>query len=250
MSDLTLQANGQLNVLLKLDWNASGIYNLGQLTGMRVAFDSIKYGPPNEPPPTWTPKKQYSAINSPNIPGFGAMIPRQGYSQQAGYAGVVMIPDMSINTVVSGKTYAFTVNVMYNWIQLYFLITGTPTGSTLLPGFGLWNLNTNPNAWSYIHPEQFTGEWEIELLSPQSAAPVWLSIEYAAAKDYGQGSIAKLIFSCTGGTMTDGWWSTINQDNSPSTFTETSVSTGTQYIHERSDSYILRSASGETLGEN
>lgn len=244
----TLQTTGALEALLRLDWNCAFLPSGGTLSGMLVAFDSITYGPANAPPPAWVKGTQYQAMGPTQVPGFGAMIPFNGYTMQAGYAGVLYIPDMSGNSVLSGKTYTLTVDVGYYWIQLYFMITGTGAGSTVLPGFGLWNLGTNPHAWTYVTPEQFTGQWEIGLLSPSSDAPVWLSIEYAPPKQYGSGIASKLVFTCRGGTITQ-YWSTAASVAMPAPSPGAQRPVGTQYLHDRSDSYVLRGKDGKKLGK-
>lgn len=243
--DPTLQSSGNLIALLKLAWNCTSIYG-GTVYGMQVGFNSITYGPPNELPPAWTAGNQYSAISSTQVPGFGAMVPQgSGWTRQAGYAGCAQIADMSSNGVVAGKTYAFAVDLQSNWIQLYFLLTGGSSGTTVLPGFGLFNLVKNPNAWTYVTPTQFTGEWQIGLLSPFSDAPVWLSVEYAHPKQYGStGLQSRLIFTCTGGTMTEGWWST--KDSAAPGF-DAEGPVGTQYLHDRSDPYVLCDRNGKPL---
>jgi hypothetical protein len=169
-----------------------------------------------------------------------------GWTQQAGYAGCVWIADMSSNAVAAGKTYAFAVDLLSNWIQLYFLLTGGSSGTTVLPGFGLFNLVTNPGAWTYRTPPQFTGKWRIGLLSPYSDAPIWLSVEYAPPKQYlsSPGLESRLIFTLTGGRMTEGWWST--KDSAAPGF-DAEGPVGTQYLHDGSDPYVLCDRNGKPL---
>lgn len=242
--DPTLQTSGALEVNLKLVWNAAYINPQGAFHGMPVSFNSIMYGPPNELPPPWASGNQYSAISGAQVPGFGAMLPIQGWTSQAGYVQCVRVSDMSSNAVVAGKTYAFAVDLSSLGIQLYFMLTGGSGGTTVTPGFGLLNLGTNPNAWTYITPTQFNGAWEIGLLSPFSDAPVWLSVEYAPPKDYGQGIVSRLIFTCTGGTVTQSP-SVPNPWGGASFLNPTPV--GTQQIHDRSDSHVLCDRNGAPL---
>lgn len=250
MSNVTAQTSGQLSVWLKLDWNTLWTNSSTTVGGMPVTpFDSIQYGPASEPPPAWTLNQQYSSASYPNgVPGFGAFIPNGQGNLQFGYAFLGSILDMSSNSVVNGKTYAVTTDLMSDWLQLYFVVSGTPAGSTVLPGFGLYNLASNPGAWTYVTPEQFTGEWQIGLLTYNSVAPVWLKVEYAPPRVYYYESplTAKVIFTCTGG-----WQVLLASDESGAailTGGSTALPTaGIQHIHERSDPYILRSAAGKVL---
>lgn len=226
MIDPTLQASGSLQCLLKIDWDS----------GFRTTFGTVSPGPDKDPGPPWSQGKQYLATGPNTVvlpfgvgPGSGSV------------AFPVSVPDMSNATVAPGKSYALTVNVSpwgNNWIQLYFVLTGTAAGTTVLPGFGLWSLNTNPNAWTYLTPTQFTGEWEIELFSPTSALPVWLSIQYAPPRSYGSPNlISRLSFICSGGG------SGLGAQDQPSPPPAGDI----QYLNRSSAPAVTRARSGEVL---
>jgi hypothetical protein len=252
-TDPTVQTKGTLIVGLKTDLNVTQ-HTFGQpdLFGCPVAFAGITYGPPNAPPPAWTSGKQY---NSGKGTAYGAMGPLPSSATivfQAGVCQVLGITDMSTNAVVSGKTYALTISVGWqNWIQLYVRVTGGPNGSTVLPGFGLWNLVTSPNAWTYVTaPEPFTGEWMIGLHSPVSFAVVWLSAEYAPPKDYGKGHLeSRLLFTCAG-SMTRNWLTAAGEPapQEQDFLEQLNAPVGIQYLHERSHPHILHSGPGIPVG--
>ena len=236
-TDPTVQTKGRLSVGLNLDMNATYIFN-GKVSGVPVVAGPIAYGPPNQPPPPWTNQTQYWGGNG-TAYGRGVMLPDPASGVQKGILNTLTVQDMSSNTVVTGKTYAFTSALWTNWIQLYVRVTGGPNGSTVLPGFGLWSLGTNPHAWSYLTPEAFTGEWKIGLLSPTCFTPVWLSAEYAAPKDYGGGVLeARLTFTVSGLSVTD-------SVQKPPTQADQIAAPGEQkpvemqHLHERSDPHVL-----------
>ena len=236
-TDPTVQTKGGLSVGLNLDMNATYIYN-GKLRGVPVVAGPIAYGPTNQPPPPWANGTQYYTGNG-TAYGSGSMPPDPSYRVQKGILSTLSITDMSSNTVVTGKTYGFTSSLRGNWIQLYTRVTGGPNGSTVLPGFGLWSLGTNPHAWTYVTPEAFTGEWKLGLLSPTCFTPVWLSAEYAPPKDYGAGGLeARLTFTVSGLSLTDYVQkASMQADQIAAPGEQKPVEM--QYLHERSDPHVL-----------
>jgi hypothetical protein len=252
-TDPTVQTKGKLLVGLKTDINVT-FYTVGQSDwfGLPVAFAGIVYGPPNAPPPAWTSGRQYFSGKGTSYGAMGPTPPSSNYVFQAGVCQVLGIPDMSTNAVVPGKTYASAISVgRQNWIQLYVRVTGGPNGSTVLPGFGLWNLITSPNAWTYVTaPEPFTGEWMIGLHSPVSFAVVWLSVEYAPPKDYGKGHLeSRLLFTCAGSTV----GSMVKAAGEPAPqeqdfLEQLKAPVGFQHLHERSHPHILHSGPGIPAG--
>lgn len=243
--DPTFQTEGVLEIGLKTIWNISNYMpGSGSIAGLPISFNMLTYGPVDQPPPPWVEGSsgQYQAMQNGTAYGFGAMLPNPSPQQptwigQAGVAETVYVGDMSSASVQTGKTYAFTVNVGGYWIQLYCMITGVPDGSTLIPGFGLWNLGTNPHAWTYVKPGDFSsGEWQISLLSPTSFSPVQLAVEYAPPKNYGQGVEARLIFTCSGDGVTSSPW----YPGSVASLSQQGRPTQIQHIHDaRSDAYTV-----------
>jgi hypothetical protein len=241
---------GKLNVMLRLDWNAGVTDENGVLQdGMHLNFDKIVYGPATAPGSAWTAGTQYWAVPGGILAGFGMSVGRGGgYRSQAGYAGAFRINDTSPATVVPGKSYAVSANVGSSWIQLYALISGASTGSTVLPGFGLWNLESHPNEWIYVTPMEFDGFWEITLHSPISDAPVLLSIEYAPVKNYGSGAIeSRLVFTCRGGSLMQTRPPVL--DDSAPALPGKDGPVGTQYIQARRGNaeFVLRHQDGTLI---
>jgi|SRR5665213_1896163 len=256
-TDPTLQTEGCLFVGLNPAMNATSFEQHGggiNLTGLPVAFAGIDYLPLSAPPPPWVKDKigkrgQYRAGDG---DAFGArgMVPYSGGLRQSGTCGVLAVWDMSPHAVLPTKAYALKVAVSpqgENWIQLYVKITGGPNGSTVLPGFGLWNLGSNPNAWTYVTPpEPFTGEWMIGLHTWASFPVVWLSVEYAPPKVYRPGLLeSRLVFTIAGLTenqaLSSGGELEAEQLAEP-------YKGGTQYLHARSRVRILESEAGISTG--
>jgi hypothetical protein len=257
MTDPTRQKSGKLKVMLRLDWNVGSTNLKGALLGgMPLAFDEIVYGPAKEPGSGWTAGTQYwSPAKGGKVAGFGLPLSDPDYYgnafAQAGYANAFMVYDMSTATVAPDKTYAVTVGVVSSGILLYFLVAGALAGSSILPGFGLWNLDTKPKAWTYLTPIEFDGLWEITLLSPSSDVPMLLSIEYAPPRDYlGQNQLeSRLVFTFRGGTVFgQNYGSSVDplphapDDDEP---------VGFQYLqHRRGNApYVLRNKDGTLLDE-
>lgn len=252
MTDPTLQATGTLWSLLRLDWNATKIRN-GRLLGMHAALDGIDATPP-APDQPWKQGKEYNALTGDSqVYGFGALISQGGGDpEQAGYAATVQIVDMSPATIIPGTTYAVTFGLMANFIQLYFKLTGSTAGTTVLPGFGVWNLPVQPGAWTYLTPTEFTDAWQIEILSENSVAPVLLSVVYAPPTHYRDAiETSKLVFTVSGGWLTQGWGKfphlqSGRADLSPQR-PDSGGRGGTQHLRRSSAPYVMRTKDGEAL---
>jgi hypothetical protein len=252
-TDPTVQTQGRLMVGLKADMNVTRYNSDGSgLIGLPITFAGLVYGPQNAPPPAWSngpPKpNQYRAGNGAVCGAMGMVLsPGPAFISQTGACWVLSVWDMSAQTVLPNKTYAFAISVgSENWIQLYVRITGGPNGSTVLPGFGLWNLGTNRNAWTYVTPQEpFTGEWMIGLHSPASFAVVWLSVEYAPPKDYRVGIESRLLFTIAGLTLTR---YIVPPGESQTEDLAEQLKGGIQHLHARSRPHILHSGPGVPMG--
>ncbi|AWO91722.1 MULTISPECIES: hypothetical protein [Bradyrhizobium] len=248
LSDPTLQTKGRLTVGLNLDNNASYISS-GAVNGLKVTAGALAYGPPNAPPPPWKPGKQYWSGNGTAFGAQGMVPTTYGYTYQAGIYQPLYISDMSSNAVMTGKTYVFTFSLGTEWIQLYLRVTGGPDGATVLPGFGLWSLGSNPHAWTYVTPEAFTGEWMIGLLSPACFNIVWLSVEYAPPKDYGGGlPEARLCFKVSGLSPTNAFAYSTDVDLGGPRPLGQHMPIGLQHLHPRSQPHILQRESAVPVG--
>lgn len=198
-NDPTFQKQGMLRVLFRNDSNWSWL-DMGKPRGIPVAFNSIEYEPQGRPPPRWG-AQQYRTQDG-EAPRFGTNMGDQSLCM--GCFEAIDVLDMSNQSVVSGCQYLFRVTILPE-IQLFFMITGVNGGAVVLPGFGLFNLDTRPNAWTYITPEEvFTGYWQIGVLTPSFGATAWLSVENSPSRQYHGGpGQASLIFSISGNALID-----------------------------------------------
>jgi hypothetical protein len=188
-NDPTLQTSGSLLVSVRNETNFTYKDDgpSGKWRGMQVTPNPPDYLPPNSPPPAWVAGKDYFPY-----PGmayhFGAILPTQ-YGQYAqGAWQALKVADMSAQAVKTGKGYFFTVDTPIGWggrtVRVIWTITGVAGGSTLVAGFGLFNLLNNPNTWTYVTPPSFTGEFSIELNNPSFIDAVTLSVQYMPLRDF------------------------------------------------------------------
>jgi hypothetical protein len=198
-TDPTLQTSGGLVLTCKNLTN--------ELGGVQLMPHAPEYGPPSAPPPEWAAGTQYVATSS-TTAEFGSVVSPAGYSSYLEGLGVpLQIVDMSTQQVVPGKFYYLKVdcfgakgNAVY--LRLYAAISGSAAGSTVLPGFGLYNLSSAPGAWAYITPAVFDGyEFSISVNNPYFAEPLDLTVRYQPLRFLNWFSNAsRLSYSVSGGT--------------------------------------------------
>jgi hypothetical protein len=234
-NDVTFQSSGRLVVSLKCDWNVNVIRNYRsndpRNAGLKIAFDKLAYVPANEPPPPWSKDKQYACVDD-TVFGFMGAWANADILVAAGVLAPVVIRDMSSHSVANDKGYWFTFNCGDLEVRLSFIVFGVPGGSILKPGFGVFNLATNPNAWSYLYPDQFSGRWMIGFDVAQSQTPMWLSLDYAPPKIYGSSMLpeARLNYTIAGSYL----WGEIPEPDKPATAPGTPPATlGLKHLHGR-----------------
>jgi hypothetical protein len=168
-TDPTLQTSGALVLSFKNLTNASG--------GFLLRPNAPTYGPPGAPPPQWTAGTQYTAS-----PSTAAMFGTGAGSRVEGLHRPLQVTDMSTAQVIPGKLYYLTVDCQWaGWasIRLYAVIAGSAAGSTVQPGFGLFNVTGAPLAWKYFVPAAFDGsEFSLSLNNPFYGEPVILTVRY------------------------------------------------------------------------
>jgi hypothetical protein len=111
------------------------------------------------------------------------------------------VSDRSANRVALGAQYVFDqpFGLGGTWLSMHFTISGIAGGSTVLPGFGLWNLGSNPGAWTYLTPDSFDGVWSIQLRSDDFYDYATLSVTYVnySTLNIG-GAMSRLFYSVSG----------------------------------------------------
>lgn len=207
MIDPTMQTSGGMVVAVKNLTNLTYVNRGNPPSGLPVNPNPPTYTPLNQPPPPWTQGKQYHASNR-TAYTYGALLQdTYGNAGAAGLVDPVWITDMSSQTVLTNKQYRFTVDTPISSapsVRLFWEISGVSGGSTVMPGFGLYNLLTAPDTWTYVRPPEFTGNWSIELANPAYAEPVTLSVSYIAVSWVADfiGNMSRLAFTIAGGTLT------------------------------------------------
>jgi len=123
---------------------------------------ALTYGPPGTPPPPWTRGTDWDVIASKSVAPVNFPVVAGGqYGYSAGNAEVLRISDRSPSKVALGGQYTFDLpfGIIATHLSIHLIVTGVAGGSTVLPGFGLWNLGSNPHAWTYLTPTAFDGTW-------------------------------------------------------------------------------------------
>jgi len=163
---------------------------------------ALTYGPPGTPPPPWTRGTDWDVIASKSVAPVNFPVVAGGqYGYSAGNAEVLRISDRSPSKVALGGQYTFDLpfGIIATHLSIHLIVTGVAGGSTVLPGFGLWNLGSNPHAWTYLTPTAFDGTWSIELRSDDFLGYATLSLTYVRYSGTSRfGPMSRLVYSVSG----------------------------------------------------
>ncbi len=167
---------------------------------------TLTYGPAGNLPPPWNQGTDWITL-----PSGLAVPPLQmpvifstayNIAYPIGNAETFLIADRSNNKVALNGQYIFDFPFLAGggtWLSIHFVITGVAGGSTVLPGFGLYNLGSNPGAWTYIAPTEFDGSWSIQLRSDDFFNYLTLSLSYVRFSDTNQfGPMSRLVYAASG----------------------------------------------------
>jgi hypothetical protein len=167
---------------------------------------TLTYGA-GQPPPPWVQGTDWRVL-----PGSASILPDQfplsngqGFWAPAGSACVMSVSDRSANRVALGAQYVFDQPIFLEstGISIHFTISGVAGGSTVLPGFGLWNLGSSPGAWTYVTPTSFDGVWSIQLRSDDFFDYATLSVTYVRYSTLNNGpTMSRLFYSVSGSANT------------------------------------------------
>jgi hypothetical protein len=206
-----MQSTGSLLVSVRNDTNVT-LLRAGNPSpiGISLTPNVPTYGPKEQPPPPWSDGKEYQAFKNAMALTFGIVWSAPAPVWGRGAQRVVRVNDMSAKSVLANKTYEFTVDTPIGpnpSVRVFWAITGVAGGSTLVPGFGLFNLATSPGLWTYVTPPSFTGRWAIELLNQFFAEPVTLGVVYVPPRhvEFEGDDVARLTFSIAGARYNDYW---------------------------------------------
>lgn len=182
-TDPTLQASGSLTAVFKNLTNSVILPASGNAMppGAKVTAAPPTYGPPAAPPPAWPQGSGQWTGYSGQVPPFLSQVPSSQSPASPNVIGtsmVAVVKDMSTAMVQPGKFYYFANDVQVGaaaagWmvLRLYWQLSGTSSGTTVLPGFGLYNLGTAPAAWTYVTP---TGGFDGNSFTIYVNTPVFL----------------------------------------------------------------------------
>jgi hypothetical protein len=202
-SDVTFQASGPMTVFFRNDIDQyGGVYNGTRYggTGIDPIKASLHYLPVEQPPPRWIQNSDWSVPSYPGVFPYLVMPSRMGQ----GSVAPLSINERGPKKVVPGASYVFDQPITpgtYTLISLHFNIVGVEGGSTIAPGFGLYNLITHPNAWTYIYPlpGEFTGGWSVQLRTVDGYDLLTLKVSYVRAGIVmGFGDTSRLCYEVSG----------------------------------------------------
>jgi len=207
--DPTFQARGAMGVFFsnQTDWGgATATGSPGGGTGVDPSQATLQYLPLDSPPPTWQRGSDWRTFGQKVVlPPSQLTVPVPGSSNiwMSGNGMPLYITERGPSKAVPGGTYLFNQPVTpgaYTLISLHFMIVGGDRGSTVQPGFGLFNLVSRPNAWTYIYPEGgFTGSWSVPLRTVDFFTYATLSVSYVPYSDLiGPGPMSRLCYGVSG----------------------------------------------------
>lgn len=169
---------------------------------------TLTYGGGGQPPPPWTEGTDWKVP-----PGSYSMLPAQfvtppspgsTYWGTAGSTCVMSVTDRSSDKVALGAQYVFDQPfvVIGTRLGIHYTVSGVAGGSTVLPGFGLWNLGSNPGAWTYLTPSTFDGTWSIQLRSDDFLNYATLSVTYVRYSTMASAPAMSRLFYSVSGSVT------------------------------------------------
>jgi hypothetical protein len=207
--DPTFQASGAMGVFFsnQTDWGwitATGAPAGG--TGVDPSQATLQYLPLDMPPPPWRRGSDWQTFGQKVVlPPWQLPVPAASSTNvwMSGSGMPLLIAERGPSRAVPGGTYLFNQPVTpgaYTLISLHFMVVGGEHGSTVQPGFGLFNLVSRPNAWTYVYPEGgFTGSWSLPLRTVDFFTWATLSVSYVPFSIVaGSGPISRLCYSVSG----------------------------------------------------
>lgn len=194
--DPTFETQGPMNVFLN------------NQTDMRFSLDpsqaTLKNDTSPTPPPAWVLGRDWQVLSAYLSQPPWPYPQAQPLTGVTGCANVIAIANRGTSSVKAGGVYICDqpLYIPNTSISMHFTISGVAGGSTVLPGFGLFNLVSNPGAWTYVTPTDFDGSWSIQLRSPDYFNLATLSVSYVP---YGWqswiGASSRLFYSVAGSGM-------------------------------------------------
>lgn len=211
MTDPTFQKSGIMTTFTRF-LVPSNLINYAQVTSF----------PHDAPPPAWTEGDQWTALYP-----HGASMPANYLDHSA--IPFITINDRSNQSIPENKGYSFLAyagGLVAN-SSAYFELHGVAGGSTCVPGFGLYNLVSNPKAWTIIKPQTFDGIFSVSWLNPSYIVPVTATVQYAPAQE--SFNTSRLMFG----------WDYVSQYIPPNPMPEQTDHNATSELLGASGDYII-----------
>jgi hypothetical protein len=219
--DPTFETKGPMRIILSNQTDRGGTLGFPLLMGNplpnypfsglapNVSQATLTYGPSGNPPPPWVLGKDWKLFASGlAVPPLQFPVVYNQYGGNPawpiGNAEVLLVADRSAAKVALNGQYIFDLPFTTggSLLSIHFTLNGLAGGSTVLPGFGLFNLGSNPGAWTYVTPIAFDGIWSIQLRSDDFFNYATLSLCYVRYSNTGRfGWTSRLVYSVSGITM-------------------------------------------------
>jgi hypothetical protein len=167
---------------------------------------SLTYGPAGQLPPPWVQGTDWKVPSVPpvyyRLPPFQLATANTYWWSPFGSTCVMSVSNRSSNKVALGAQYVFDQPLTLGsgtLISIHFKILGVAGGSTVLPGFGLWNLVSSPGAWRYFDPVSFDGVYSLQLRTDDFLDYATLSVTYVRYSPLSAGpTMSRLFYSVSG----------------------------------------------------
>ncbi len=175
--------------------------NIGRIAGsatrgIGTQLTELSY-PDREQPKPWTPK-EWRAIGPNQVLPFASPLHNGSSTRWVPMAGLAGIADRGSKQVETGKRYRFVTETTVG-VRLCFELLGVEGGSTIRPGFEVFDLPARPGAWTQIWATDFIDEWSLRISNPYFESWARLSVELVPfAKRVDSTPFQRLMFSIEG----------------------------------------------------
>ncbi len=212
--DPTHETQGPMRIILSNQTDLGGTSNFpapmsslaSVSSGLNVYTNqaSLTYGGSGTPPQPWVKGTDWKVTPNSQLAPVGFPVATDNEPKTvrlAGSAAPLLVASRAAGKVALGGQYVFDLPffVRGTYLSVHFTILGVTGGSTVLPGFGLFNLGSNPRAWTYVTPTAFDGIWSLLLRSDDFLDYARLAVTYVPYGGTNQfGPTSRLVYSVSG----------------------------------------------------
>lgn len=153
--------------------------------------------PDREQPKPWTPK-QWRAAPARQVLPYASPLHDGSTTRWTRMSTLAGIVDRGEKQVELGKRYRFVTQTTVG-VRLAFELLGVAGGSTLRPGFEVFDLPERPGAWTQVWAQDFVDEWSVRISNPYFESWAQLSVELVPfPKRFRNFPLQRLIFTLEG----------------------------------------------------